>query len=41
MAKEHHCPKCGTQSCNALSGNLHVCPTCTSQWEEEIVETKA
>ncbi len=40
MAKEHHCPNCGAQPCNASSSTIHVCPLCVARWEEVISDEK-
>ncbi len=40
MAKEHHCPNCGAQPCNASGSTIHVCPVCVTRWEEVLPEDK-
>ena len=36
MAREHHCPNCGAQSCNASTSKIHTCGVCASIWEEDL-----
>src|SRR3972149_2538445 len=39
MAKEHHCPNCGAQPCNASTSKIHTCGVCAAVWEEVLSET--
>ena len=36
MAREHHCPNCGPQACNASTSKIHTCGVCAAIWEEDI-----
>ncbi|MFA5896667.1 MAG: hypothetical protein WC985_07160 [Thermoplasmata archaeon] len=40
MAKEHHCPNCGAQPCNASTSKIHTCGICAAVWEEVISEPR-
>ncbi len=40
MAKEHHCPTCGAQPCNASTSKIHTCGLCAAVWEEVITDAK-
>jgi len=36
MAREHHCPNCGPQACNASTSKIHTCGVCAAIWEEDL-----
>lgn len=36
MAREHHCPNCGAQPCNASTSKIHTCGMCAAIWEEDL-----
>lgn len=36
MAREHHCPNCGAQACNASTSKIHTCGVCAAIWEEDL-----
>lgn len=36
MAREHHCPNCGPQACNATTSKIHTCGVCATIWEEDL-----
>lgn len=36
MAREHHCPNCGPQPCNASTSKIHTCGVCAAIWEEDL-----
>ncbi len=36
MAREHHCPNCGPQTCNASTSKIHTCGVCAAIWEEDL-----
>lgn len=36
MAREHHCPNCGPQACNASTSRIHTCGVCAAVWEEDL-----
>lgn len=38
MVKEHHCPNCGPQPCNASTSKIHTCGVCAAVWEEVLGE---
>ncbi len=40
MAKEHHCPNCGPQPCNASTSRIHTCGACAAVWDEMITDAK-
>lgn len=39
MAREHHCPNCGPQACNASTSKIHTCGVCAAIWEEDLSVT--
>ncbi len=36
MAREHRCPNCGPQACNASTSKIHTCGVCAAIWEEDL-----
>jgi hypothetical protein len=36
MAREHRCPNCGPQPCNASTSKIHTCGVCAAIWEEDL-----
>ena len=36
MAREHHCPNCGPEACNASTSKIHTCGVCAAIWEEDL-----